>query len=161
MLRAITSGEDPLLELDGAGHHDGSSASSDAPAAANDEAEASPADRLSPGADEILAASRKVHTAEEHARAEQRYRLPTPPPAVVQQTSMRRGSWFGLYREDEAEHHQQLAACKTDADVAAAFGREVRVVARRRSAEHLIATKALRCTATAWILIVAESFAKF
>ena len=33
--------------------------------------------------------------------------------------------------------------------------------ARRSSAEHLIATKALRCTATAWILIVAESFAKF
>ena len=34
--------------------------------------------------------------------------------------------------------------------------------ARRRSAEHLLATKALRlCTATAWMLIVAESFAKF
>ena len=32
--------------------------------------------------------------------------------------------------------------------------------ARRSSAEHLIATKALRCTATAWMLIVAESFAK-
>ena len=35
------------------------------------------------------------------------------------------------------------------------------VFARRSSAEHLIATKALRCTATAWILTVAESFAKF
>ena len=33
--------------------------------------------------------------------------------------------------------------------------------ARRSSAEHLIATKALRCTATAWMLTVAESFAKF
>ena len=33
--------------------------------------------------------------------------------------------------------------------------------ARRSSAEHLIATKALRCTAPAWILTVAESFAKF
>ena len=33
--------------------------------------------------------------------------------------------------------------------------------ARRSSAEHLIATKALRCTATAWMLIVAQSFAKF
>ena len=33
--------------------------------------------------------------------------------------------------------------------------------ARRISAEHLIATKALRCTAAAWILTVAESFAKF
>ena len=33
--------------------------------------------------------------------------------------------------------------------------------ARRSSAEHLIATKALRCTATAWVLTVAESFAKF
>ena len=33
--------------------------------------------------------------------------------------------------------------------------------ARRSSAEHLIATKALRCTATAWMLIVAESFAIF
>ena len=33
--------------------------------------------------------------------------------------------------------------------------------ARRSFAEHLIATKALRCTATAWMLIVAESFAKF
>ena len=33
--------------------------------------------------------------------------------------------------------------------------------ARRGSAEHLVATKALRCTATAWILTVAESFAKF
>ena len=32
--------------------------------------------------------------------------------------------------------------------------------ARRSSAEHLIATKAPRCTATAWMLIVAESFAK-
>ena len=31
----------------------------------------------------------------------------------------------------------------------------------RRSAEHLSATKALCCTATAWMLIVAESFAKF
>ena len=28
--------------------------------------------------------------------------------------------------------------------------------ARRSSAEHLIATKVLRCTATAWILIVAQ-----
>ena len=35
------------------------------------------------------------------------------------------------------------------------------MLARRSSAEHLIATKALRCTATARILIVAESFAKF
>ena len=34
-------------------------------------------------------------------------------------------------------------------------------VARRSSAVHLIATKALRCTATAWNLTVAESFAKF
>ena len=33
--------------------------------------------------------------------------------------------------------------------------------ARRSSAEHLIATKALRCAATAWSLTVAESFAKF
>ena len=33
--------------------------------------------------------------------------------------------------------------------------------ARRSSAEHLIATKALRCTATAWMLTAAESFAKF
>ena len=33
--------------------------------------------------------------------------------------------------------------------------------ARRGSAEHLTATKALRCTATAWMLIAAESFAKF
>ena len=36
-----------------------------------------------------------------------------------------------------------------------------RLHARRSSAEHLIATKALRCTATAWFLTVAESFAKF
>ena len=28
--------------------------------------------------------------------------------------------------------------------------------ARRSSAEHLIATKALHCTATAWMLIVAQ-----
>ena len=35
------------------------------------------------------------------------------------------------------------------------------LVARRSSAEHLIATKALRCTATAWMLTVAESLAKF
>ena len=34
-------------------------------------------------------------------------------------------------------------------------------MARRSSAEHLIATKALHRTATAWILTVAESFAKF
>ena len=34
-------------------------------------------------------------------------------------------------------------------------------LARRSSAEHLIATKALRCTATAWMLTVAESLAKF
>ena len=34
------------------------------------------------------------------------------------------------------------------------------LTARRSSAEHLIATKALRCTATARMLIVAESFAK-
>ncbi len=33
------------------------------------------------------------------------------------------------------------------------------VAARRSSAEHLIATKAPRCTATAWMLTVAESFA--
>ena len=33
--------------------------------------------------------------------------------------------------------------------------------ARRSSAEHLIATKALLCTATAWMLTAAESFAKF
>ena len=33
--------------------------------------------------------------------------------------------------------------------------------ARQSFAEHLIATKALRCTATAWMLTVAESFAKF
>ena len=33
--------------------------------------------------------------------------------------------------------------------------------ARRSSAEHLIATKALRCTATARMLIAAERFAKF
>ena len=33
--------------------------------------------------------------------------------------------------------------------------------ARRRSAEHLLTTKALRCTAATWILTVAESFAKF
>ena len=33
--------------------------------------------------------------------------------------------------------------------------------ARRGSAEHPIATKAPRCTATAWMLTVAESFAKF
>ena len=38
-------------------------------------------------------------------------------------------------------------------------GRLGEVVARRSSAEHLIATKALRCTATAWMLTVAESFA--
>ncbi len=31
--------------------------------------------------------------------------------------------------------------------------------ARRSSAEHPIATKAPRCTATAWMLTVAESFA--
>ena len=30
------------------------------------------------------------------------------------------------------------------------------MMARRSSAEHLIATNALRCTATAWILIVAQ-----
>ena len=30
------------------------------------------------------------------------------------------------------------------------------VAARRSSAEHLIAMKSLRCTATAWMLIVAE-----
>ena len=40
-------------------------------------------------------------------------------------------------------------------------GFSVVTAARRSSAEHLIATKALRCTATAWILTVAESFAKF
>ena len=34
-------------------------------------------------------------------------------------------------------------------------------MARQSFAEHLIATKALRCTATAWMLTVAESFAKF
>ena len=34
------------------------------------------------------------------------------------------------------------------------------IPARRSSAEHLIATKALRCTATARKLTVAESFAK-
>ena len=33
--------------------------------------------------------------------------------------------------------------------------------ARQSSAEHPIATKAPRCTATAWMLTVAESFAKF
>ena len=33
--------------------------------------------------------------------------------------------------------------------------------ARRSSAEHLIATNALRRTATAWMLTVAERFAKF
>ena len=33
--------------------------------------------------------------------------------------------------------------------------------ARRSSAERLIATKALRCTATAWILTFAESSANF
>ena len=32
----------------------------------------------------------------------------------------------------------------------------VRQTARRSSAEHLIATKALRCTAAAWILTVAQ-----
>ena len=32
-----------------------------------------------------------------------------------------------------------------------------RALARRSSAEHLVATKALRCTATAWTLIAAES----
>ena len=37
---------------------------------------------------------------------------------------------------------------------------DVGFVARHSSAEHLIATKALRCTATAWMLTVAESFAK-
>ena len=36
----------------------------------------------------------------------------------------------------------------------------VPLAARRSSAEHLIATKALRCTATAWMLTVAESLAK-
>ena len=34
--------------------------------------------------------------------------------------------------------------------------RDLRGVARRSSVEHLIATKALRYTATAWILIVAQ-----
>ena len=34
-------------------------------------------------------------------------------------------------------------------------------LARRSSAEHRFATKALRCTATAWMLTAAESFAKF
>ena len=41
------------------------------------------------------------------------------------------------------------------------WGNQIGDYARRSSAEHLIATKALRCTATAWILTVAESFAKF
>ena len=39
-------------------------------------------------------------------------------------------------------------------------GVEVCGHARRGSAEHPIATKALRCTATAWMLTAAESFAK-
>jgi len=41
------------------------------------------------------------------------------------------------------------------------IGTLTRSPARRSSAEHLIATKALRCTATARMLIAAERFAKF
>ncbi len=50
-------------------------------------------------------------------------------------------------------HSAKKANRLTDQDTAAG--------ARRSSAKHPIATKALRCTATAWNLIVADSFAKF
>ena len=38
----------------------------------------------------------------------------------------------------------------------ASDGRQPNVLARQSFTEHLIATKALRCTAAAWILIVAQ-----
>ena len=41
------------------------------------------------------------------------------------------------------------------------YGGNYDTFARRSSAEHLIATKALRCTAAARMLTAAESFAKF
>ena len=59
-------------------------------------------------------------------------------------------------------YHRKLArANKTpQQDAVAAGGTKRLFIVRRSSAEHLIATKALRCTATAWMLTAAESFAK-
>ena len=56
--------------------------------------------------------------------------------------------------------HRVTQAGKVIAGLDKKTGKVV-LVARRSSAEHLSTTKALRCTATAWMLIVAESFAKF
>ena len=63
-------------------------------------------------------------------------------------------------------YHYTAAATLVEANKECGQGSEkwlgwVPAWARRTFAEHLIATQALRCTATAWILTFAESFANF
>ena len=53
---------------------------------------------------------------------------------------------------------QKLAALKRRGVMITIYDNPVPPVA---VLQHLIATKALRCAATAWMLTVAESFAKF
>ena len=64
-------------------------------------------------------------------------------------------------RAEETAKEMAERDAKADADAAKLKKVTVKMEAtadeaRRSSAEHLIATKALRCTATAWILIVAQ-----
>ena len=69
------------------------------------------------------------------------------------------------WKDEEGRSALHLAAANGELDVCKYLIYEAEadydLVARRSSAEHLIATKAPRCTATAWILTVDESFAKF
>ena len=114
MLRTITTGGDEPLLAGDAGHPDNASSASASSGA---------------GAGEILAVSAKMRADENAKRAAANpFAALQAAPGIVQQTSMRRGSWFGLYAEGEAEHHQPLTACKSESEVAEAFGTEVRVV---------------------------------
>ena len=69
--------------------------------------------------------------------------------------------WLAKKRGREPAAHLVNDVIKSDITDIMAYIVYNEDLARRSSAEHLIATKALRCTATTWMLTAAESFAKF
>ena len=73
------------------------------------------------------------------------------PAAAGPRTTERRSSLWKSLREKMTRRRSSSNIGVADAVAA--------IEARRSSAEHLIATKAPRCTATAWNLIVAQCFA--